>query len=616
MNAGLTPRREPRDLSERRPSDIAKSERLDAVVAPVIGDAGQSLHPADRESLESRLGFDFSRVRVHADDRANASAQQLDAAAYAVGNHIAFAAGAYRPSTFEGRALLAHELAHVKFGEPQVIYRSGPLGFFGDIFTAGPGEAFSRLFGEGTFTGEELASYLGKLRDKRQPEGDYDSDNKARAVTKLYVAGDRRFQLDPQLKKLLVREMYQGSVSKGDATAILDILERSLGPDLAAIFAADGVRPKNLYESFDTPERSRLTILLNQRVKGGQSAAFQDRPLEFLGGVSVAPHLNDETFRKRWEEALVKAVDRMRKAMITDPRSCDFPSSVELRFDKQRWNLDPMVEQETPQGRITVRDPSGKGSFRPRSGTPFDAVQSLFDNMDKWECDCLFATQLAQLFAWKDTLPPEAFNAKFAGFRTGAGQGSATTGLEHETVSAVENVTTEDLSRALKSSPVGAVVVWHNTSNYAEGTAFEHEHVIKVLHNGPGQADLYAAQGFEGTKFGDRLTAEQITRHLAEINADFPFRYAVTDQMIRNLQADNVAPSVVDQLKQHLGFEAVTWVKFSKLPPIKELMDLPNIEAHEQLGKVRKWATLPPDEKAAQAYVDKTIVLDRIEIPK
>lgn len=57
-------------------------------------------------------------------------------------------------------------------------------------------------------------------------------------------------------------------------------------------------------------------------------------------------------------------------------------------------------------------------------------------------------------------------------------------------------------------------------------------------------------------------------------------------------------------------------MKFSKLAPITKLMDLPNIEAYEQLGKVRKWATLPPDEKAAQAYVDKTIVLDRIEIPK
>jgi hypothetical protein len=433
----------------------------------------------------------------------------------------------------------------------------------------------------------------------------------------LWVQGDRRFQLDRQLKSLLVREMWEGTTSESDARAILDILERSLDADLTAIFTIGGVPPKHLYDSFGKAERQRLVTLLDQRLVGGSAGVFAGGPMEFVGGPSAPSQLNDETFRRLWEKALVDAVDRMKKAMVADPATCSFPSADEFRFDEKRWSQDPTIRVTTPQGKMTIRDPTGKGSFVPKSGTPLEAVQSLFDNMTRWECDCLFATQIAQLFAWKEVLTPEAFNAKFAGFRTGAGQGSPTTGLESETVSVVGDVTQEDLARSLNSSPVGTIVVWHNTSRYALGTAFEFEHVIKVVHNGPGQEDLYAAHGFEGATFGDPLTADQIRWHLAEVNPDFPFRFEVSAQTLTDLRDDNVAPSVIEGLEQHLLYEAVTWLEFRKLKPIRELMELTNPEAREQLGKVKKWTKRPPpDPAAARAYVESTIVLDRIEIPK
>jgi hypothetical protein len=52
-------------------------------------------------------------VRVHTDARAAESAHAVDAQAYTVGQHIAFAAGRHAPATAEGRLLLAHELTHV-----------------------------------------------------------------------------------------------------------------------------------------------------------------------------------------------------------------------------------------------------------------------------------------------------------------------------------------------------------------------------------------------------------------------------------------------------------------------------------------------------------------------
>jgi hypothetical protein len=74
---------------------------------------GRPLEPAVRSGAERAFGHDFSQVRVHTDAAAAASAHALNAEAYAAGNDLVFAPGAYRPETREGEWLLAHELSHV-----------------------------------------------------------------------------------------------------------------------------------------------------------------------------------------------------------------------------------------------------------------------------------------------------------------------------------------------------------------------------------------------------------------------------------------------------------------------------------------------------------------------
>ena len=62
--------------------------------------------------MEQSFGHDFSGVRVHADGKAAASADAVDALAYTVGQNVVFSAGHYSPQSPAGRALLAHELTH------------------------------------------------------------------------------------------------------------------------------------------------------------------------------------------------------------------------------------------------------------------------------------------------------------------------------------------------------------------------------------------------------------------------------------------------------------------------------------------------------------------------
>jgi hypothetical protein len=88
-------------------------EGAPAIVHDVLRSSGHPLDPQTRAYFDPRFGHDFSRVRVHADAQAAASAQAINALAYTVGDHVAFKHGQYAPDTSQGRQLLAHELAHV-----------------------------------------------------------------------------------------------------------------------------------------------------------------------------------------------------------------------------------------------------------------------------------------------------------------------------------------------------------------------------------------------------------------------------------------------------------------------------------------------------------------------
>jgi hypothetical protein len=108
-----------------------QSRRVAPSVAPpivheVLRSSGEPLEPAARAEMETQFGHDFSRVRVHTDERAADSAYAVAARAYTVGRDVVFARGAYAPASADGRRLLAHELTHV-------VQQSGSIRASGDL---------------------------------------------------------------------------------------------------------------------------------------------------------------------------------------------------------------------------------------------------------------------------------------------------------------------------------------------------------------------------------------------------------------------------------------------------------------------------------------------------
>ncbi|WP_223182765.1 MULTISPECIES: DUF4157 domain-containing protein [unclassified Streptomyces] len=95
---------------EAAPAPVQRSS-----VHGVLRSSGSPLDDGTRADMESRLGADFSDVRVHDDSAARASAAEVGARAYTSGSHIVIGAGG------GDRHTLAHELTHV------IQQRQGPV---------------------------------------------------------------------------------------------------------------------------------------------------------------------------------------------------------------------------------------------------------------------------------------------------------------------------------------------------------------------------------------------------------------------------------------------------------------------------------------------------------
>ncbi|MFJ7327083.1 DUF4157 domain-containing protein [Streptomyces cyaneofuscatus] len=128
--------------SEQAAAEEAAGEQQRSPVHDVVSSGGGAPLDTDtRADMESRMGADFSDVRVHHDSAAHESAKGVGAHAYTVGNNVVFQRDAYDPSSPQGRTTLAHELTHV------IQQRNGPVEGTeapGGIRVSDPSDRFER----------------------------------------------------------------------------------------------------------------------------------------------------------------------------------------------------------------------------------------------------------------------------------------------------------------------------------------------------------------------------------------------------------------------------------------------------------------------------------------
>jgi hypothetical protein len=96
---------------QRNESDSPVNTATNNYYSSISG--GQNLPKDVNHFYASRMGHDFSDVKIHTGKEAATSAAGVNARAYTIGNHIIFNEGEYDPSTNEGKKILAHELTHI-----------------------------------------------------------------------------------------------------------------------------------------------------------------------------------------------------------------------------------------------------------------------------------------------------------------------------------------------------------------------------------------------------------------------------------------------------------------------------------------------------------------------
>ncbi|GAB3422928.1 eCIS core domain-containing M35 family metalloendopeptidase [Niabella aquatica] len=95
---------------------------------------GHSLSAESNQFFSEKMGYDFSNVKIHTGKEAAASAREVNAKAYTVGEHIVFNDGYYNAGSADGKKLMAHELTHVvqqggSAASKESLQRKTPAGF-------------------------------------------------------------------------------------------------------------------------------------------------------------------------------------------------------------------------------------------------------------------------------------------------------------------------------------------------------------------------------------------------------------------------------------------------------------------------------------------------------
>ncbi|HEX6368905.1 MAG TPA: DUF4157 domain-containing protein [Longimicrobium sp.] len=217
------------------------------IVHQVLRSPGQPLDGATRARMEARLGHDFSHVRVHADARAQASAQAVGALAYAVGSHVVFGEGQYAPGTGGTQRLVAHELAHVvqAGGAAETVYRQQRTGTDARslaVIVRRMGAAVNLLQGQRR---REMLGSIQAILGAFIPQG-YGTKDSAGAVTRpsavapieVPLSGGRRYRHDVRLfiSDEVPATPLMGEYVGGRGGGVITIYSRSLvGADQAAV---------------------------------------------------------------------------------------------------------------------------------------------------------------------------------------------------------------------------------------------------------------------------------------------------------------------------------------------------------------------------------------------
>lgn len=171
-------------------TSLAGGAGVPETVREVLSSPGQSLDVSIQRTMGERMGDSFGNVRIHAGPQAARACEQIDARAFTVGNHVAFNAGEYDPSSPEGQHVLAHELAHVR---QQTQGAVSMLPATDADIEVDPDVALERDAKRGVESPESTAS---SVSVQRMPKWEVPADCDARTAVEHRLAAETKLEVE------------------------------------------------------------------------------------------------------------------------------------------------------------------------------------------------------------------------------------------------------------------------------------------------------------------------------------------------------------------------------------------------------------------------------------
>lgn len=100
------------------------SSQTSTTTFSAVPGSGVPLSQTSNQFFSSRMGYDFSNVKIHTGPEAEKSASAIHAKAYTIGNDIVFNQGQFDAESETGKKLMAHELTHVIQQSEEKIHRT------------------------------------------------------------------------------------------------------------------------------------------------------------------------------------------------------------------------------------------------------------------------------------------------------------------------------------------------------------------------------------------------------------------------------------------------------------------------------------------------------------
>lgn len=291
-------------MVQRKPADKPKTSADIAADIQGSTSGGTPLPMGVRRFMEPRFKADFSKVKIHTGDKSVKLNRQLNAKAFATGNHVFFGQGKFQPDSQEGKELIAHELTHTiqqggsiqrsaeplihEHSEPQVqragLFGLDPMAFIADKAASIPGfTMLTVVIGYNPITNIQVDRSAGNLLKG--------------AIEMIPVVG---VHISEALNKHgIFDKVSQWTLQKFDAL-------KNIGGDIVGFIK--GLKPSDILHPGDVWERGKQTV-----------TSVIDRIKNFASG------LKDEivTFIK---DAILKPIAAFAKANV--PNGYDLLSAV------------------------------------------------------------------------------------------------------------------------------------------------------------------------------------------------------------------------------------------------------------------------------------------------